>query len=333
MKIKFFTEGGKNIGFGHINRCLSLAQAFQELSFKCEFNIIGDDSIKSLIIDFKLSITDWISNPEFLYNNISIDDIIVIDSYKAPELLLTNIAKTNKNLIFFDDFNRVSYPTGFIVNGALNAEDLFKKRNEKSKYLLGPQFQTLRKEFWNVVPSKKRYTIEHILITFGGNDLRNLSPIVINFLKENYPDLIKTVIIGNSFTNIKQINSLKSEKNRIVINPNTKEICELMVRSDLAICGAGQTLCELARVKTPALFFGIADNQENNIKSWSNIPNFNFVGWWNNEDIIGNFRESFKQFESNFKNIAESIYSADLIINGQGSKKIVEEVMSYVRKN
>ncbi len=30
MKVFIITEGGKNIGFGHINRCLSLYQAFEE---------------------------------------------------------------------------------------------------------------------------------------------------------------------------------------------------------------------------------------------------------------------------------------------------------------
>jgi len=34
MNASIITEGGKNIGFGYINRCLSLYQAFEEKYFK-----------------------------------------------------------------------------------------------------------------------------------------------------------------------------------------------------------------------------------------------------------------------------------------------------------
>ena len=333
MKIKFYTEGGKNIGFGHINRCLSLAQAFDELNYKCEFTIMGDASIQNLITYFKVKIFDWISNQEHLFEELSKNDVVVIDSYKAPAILINEFSKLNKNLLFFDDYNRINYPAGYIINGALNAEQIYEVKSENIIYYLGPDYQTLRSEFWNVGINKKQSSIKNILITFGGDDSRNLTPMVINLLNEYNPDLIKTVIVGNSFTSIEQIDLLKSEKTEIVFNPTANKICELMSNSDLAICGAGQTLYELARVKTPVLFIGIAENQENNIKSWIDYPYFNFVGWWNSDDIIGRLRESFIQFDNNFKNIAGSIYSSKLIIDGQGSKRIVEKVMSYVRKN
>jgi len=104
-----------------------------------------------------------------------------------------------------------------------------------------------------------------------------------------------------------------------------------MLEADLAICGAGQTLYELARTKTPTVFIGIAENQKNNIKSWANFPYFSFAGWWNTKDIIGRLHKSFIKFDDNFEQIAEEIYSSDFIIDGSGSKNIVEEVLSYVR--
>ena len=75
----------------------------------------------------------------------------------------------------------------------------------------------------------------------------------------------------------------------------------------------------------------IIENQKNNIKSWSNFAYFRFVGWWNNNDIIGRLHQSFIIFDDNFEQIAEEIYSSNFIIDGSGSKNIVEEVLSYVR--
>src|SRR5210317_1034174 len=128
MKIKFYTEGGKNIGFGHINRCLSLAQAFTELKHECEFTIFGDNSIKNIVTNFDVNITDWIFNQANISLGIDPKDILVIDSYNAPIELINQIVKLNNNLIFFDDYNRINYPLGLLINGALNAEDIYSKR-------------------------------------------------------------------------------------------------------------------------------------------------------------------------------------------------------------
>ena len=51
MKVFIITEGGKNIGFGHITRCLSLYQAFEERGNKPKFIINGDNDIEYLLKD------------------------------------------------------------------------------------------------------------------------------------------------------------------------------------------------------------------------------------------------------------------------------------------
>jgi len=43
MKVFIITEGGKNIGFGHITRCLSLYQAFEEKEIIPEFILNSDE--------------------------------------------------------------------------------------------------------------------------------------------------------------------------------------------------------------------------------------------------------------------------------------------------
>ena len=45
MKVFIITEGGKDIGFGHITQCLSLYQAFKEKGILPKFIINGDNNI------------------------------------------------------------------------------------------------------------------------------------------------------------------------------------------------------------------------------------------------------------------------------------------------
>ena len=49
MKVGFLTEGGGGVGLGHISRCQSLADAFEELNYQCKFIINGNNSLKKNI--------------------------------------------------------------------------------------------------------------------------------------------------------------------------------------------------------------------------------------------------------------------------------------------
>jgi len=49
MKVFILTEGGEEIGFGHLIRCISLYQAFEERGITPKFVVNGDESIEDLL--------------------------------------------------------------------------------------------------------------------------------------------------------------------------------------------------------------------------------------------------------------------------------------------
>jgi len=83
MKVFILTEGGKNIGFGHITRCTALYQAFEERGIIPKFIVNGDDSVFDLLADKNYEIFDWIDEKERLLELIQNVDIAIIDSYLA----------------------------------------------------------------------------------------------------------------------------------------------------------------------------------------------------------------------------------------------------------
>ena len=46
MKVIILTEGGKNMGIGHLARCLSLYQAFEDKNINAEIIVNGDKTLK-----------------------------------------------------------------------------------------------------------------------------------------------------------------------------------------------------------------------------------------------------------------------------------------------
>ena len=49
MKVTILTEGGRDTGYGHITRCTSVYQAFEERGIKSQLIVNGDETIKNLL--------------------------------------------------------------------------------------------------------------------------------------------------------------------------------------------------------------------------------------------------------------------------------------------
>ena len=46
---------------------------------------------------------------------------------------------------FIDDYNRIPYPGGYVLNSVINADAIDYPVNDKISYLLGPRFHPLRR--------------------------------------------------------------------------------------------------------------------------------------------------------------------------------------------
>ncbi|MFA6583407.1 MAG: hypothetical protein WCS77_03835 [Elusimicrobiaceae bacterium] len=279
LKVIFFVEGGKAQGYGHLARCRALADTFAKAGHTTRFLVRGDSTANAVLEKESYILTDWLKEtpPQC--------DIAVVDSY-APEYDdCARIAAHARKTVFFDDINRISYPPGIILNGTLTAENIEYARKQGQFYLLGPKYQLLRPQFLGVkkenIPDKPK----SVMVTFGGNDLRDLSPLTIKTLVENFPDLEKNIVIGKSYTNGPELAEEIDSKTLFFYAPGAEEMAQLMQLSDFAICAGGQTLFELAAIGTPAVVIGIADNQEENIKGWLKHNFITFAGWHDDEDL------------------------------------------------
>jgi len=59
-----------------------------------------------------------------------------------------------KLAVYIDDNKRLDYPKGVVVNGSIHAKELNYSKKNGVKYLLGPKYIPLRKDFWEV-PEKE----------------------------------------------------------------------------------------------------------------------------------------------------------------------------------
>lgn len=246
-KIAFYTEAGSQRGMGHLIRCYSLYEEFKRNGINGSFFLDSN-------IDFSYKFSDL--HP-FIWDKFHIDDsydIIVIDSYEASIDIYNTISKSARVAIFIDDYGRLEYPKGVIVNFAPDAQELFfHDKNPKNLYLLGVDYIPLRREILTVNPTKQ----PQIFIMLGGNDIFNVSQMILEALQDI--DRKKVVVVNNASI----AETLRTYENVTVLHkPSDEELIFEMARSSLAISTASMTVYELAYLTIPTIIVALSENQK-----------------------------------------------------------------------
>lgn len=309
-RIIIFTEGGDNIGFGHITRCSALYEEIESRNIEVLFVIFGKN-IDDLLKGKKYLNKDW-KDKEFLKTFLKEDDYIIIDSYLADIEIYKFISGSTKKCLYIDDNNRISYPKGIILNPVLYDDVVYKTENI---VLQGKDYIILRKEFLETITDTVEKNID-VLITLGGTDIRNLTPKLLQIIKRINSKLKIAVVIGKAFDNIEKIEKEKNDNIEFYYNLSALEMKEIILKSKNIICGCGQSLNEMLILQANFLPILIADNQKRNYNFLIKMEIINELLSWKNilkkEYILKNF------IKFGLKN--------KLIINN-GTKKIIDSLI------
>ena len=330
MNAFIVTEGGENIGFGHIIRCISIYQAFEEFGIIPQLIVNGDETVRDFVKDKNCAFFNWLNDREKLFYILKDADVFFVDSYLASRDLYEKISNFSGTGVYLDDTIKVEYPKGFVVNGAISAERMPYPKIEGITYLLGAQYAPLRKEFWDTPSKPIRDNIEVIMVTFGGADVRNLTPRVLKLLAETYPELVKKVIVGKGFQNTTEIEGIKDRNTELIYYPDAAEMKKIMFESDIAITAGGQTLYELARVGLAAIGICVAKNQLQNIDGWTKLGFLEYTGWYSDASLENGVMNSLMKL--NCADIREEkAVIGRRFIDGQGCKRIVNAIITELK--
>ncbi|MBW8015830.1 MAG: UDP-2,4-diacetamido-2,4,6-trideoxy-beta-L-altropyranose hydrolase [Planctomycetes bacterium] len=327
MKIIILTECGGNIGYGHISRCSSIYQAFEENDLSPELIVYGEGQVEQLLSGKRHRIFDWINNRKLLIDALGNCDIAFIDSYLAGREIYELVSKQVATVVFFDDDLRIDYPKGIVLNGAISAEDMNYPARAGVRYLLGTSYFPLRKEFCNAPAKEIRREVKTLLVTCGGSDMHNLTPTIQTFLNENYPHLHKKIIVTSLFSNISEIQSVQDRNTELLFDLDAVDFREAMQNSDIAISSGGQTLYELASMGLPTIAVSIAENQMQNISGWCKTGHMEYAGKHKDKDFLSNLKRSLDEIMP-FNKRSKCSKGTRQFVDGNGAKKICDMVLS-----
>jgi len=302
-KLIILTEGGEEFGFGHIMRCLSICRHFEFFKFKVEFVVNGDSSICTVLEEYSLSLENWLEN-DILFTQLSSSDFILIDSLQVTDIFLQNIQKIDSNIIYIDDEKRRNIlDKGFVIDWTIlsSEKNYFFPRKNKVTYLLGSEYTPLRASFKGIDRIQIAKEVETVFVSFGGADVRNLTPSVLKNLSYNFPNMKKNIVIGAGFTNIEEIKLFSDENTNMVFNANAEEMVSLMSESDIAISSGGQTLYELGYLGIPTISILLVENARDDTEGWAKVGAMDYIGNYKDKNLMIKLTESIRQLKSQEK--------------------------------
>jgi spore coat polysaccharide biosynthesis predicted glycosyltransferase SpsG/L-amino acid N-acyltransferase YncA len=330
MKWVILTEGGRDRGFGHISRCLSFYEGFEKRGFRATLFVDGDDSVRKLLKGKRHRIFNWLKRRAELFEMIGEADVALVDSYLADRKLYQEVSERVPCAVYFDDTQRLDYPKGIVINGAIGAEKGRYPKRGGVTYLLGIDYTPLREAFSEVPQKKIKEEVEALMITFGGDD-RKMTPRILKHLIKTYPSIRKEVVVGRGFKNIAEIEKLKDPVTVLTYFPDAQGMKKVMLNADLAISGGGQTLYELARVGVPTIAIGLSDNQLPNIKGWQKAGFISYAGGYRERGLLDRLRREVNRLLP-YETRKERSRIGRTIIDGKGVERAIDRILGSLKK-
>jgi UDP-2,4-diacetamido-2,4,6-trideoxy-beta-L-altropyranose hydrolase len=288
-------DAGPRHGFGHVMRCLALAQAAADAGCSVAWAIAEcpEGARARLATEgiVPIAIEALPGSPEDAVATVAAArhaqaSSIILDGYHFTPDYQDLLTSANARVLYLDDngiFPR--YPAQLILNQNPYAATKLYPGKADEDLLLGPPYLLLRREFRqtharhedDVVPSDSR----RIIVTFGGCDGAGWTDRAISALSTVTAHRLHiTVVIGAGNARREAIaKAAAASPHHVSLVANPPDMATLMRHADLVVSAAGTTVWELATLGMPAVILPVADNQLRIAETMDALGVVQSLGW------------------------------------------------------
>ncbi len=288
-EIVFRVNAGKNIGLGHLSRCLSLAESFPGKT-NIHFLIKTEDSdfILSYInrrkICIDLKTIDFIPvdikqsvELKMMRNLIKkLGAFLIIDHYEANLEYQMYLKNNQIRWLQFDSHAKQILLSNFILHASPSATpDVYRPliKDDNSILLLGTKFTIVNKNF---LKKRKlaniRQNVKNVFICFsGGKDCGAMLYVISNLDYNKFEGIVFHLFINQTHEDFHKLETIANSNAQIRLYINNTDIAHYMVKCDIGIIAPGTLSYEAACVGMPMILITLADNQRMNAEGWQKV--------------------------------------------------------------
>ena len=338
-KVVIRADGNREIGFGHVFRCLALAQMLNK-DFECWFYIQNPEPfLKAEIEKVVYGINELPNESNFgiearqlTQHALNGDEIVVLDGYHF-DLDYQKAIKANGNpLVFIDDLAEQHFVADVVINHAGGIQENEYSIESYTKLLLGPRYALIRTPFVDRAKETRilKKQIEKVFISLGGIVQNKLIEDILEGLM-NLSESREINILGGSEEIKESYASSNLESLGFKINHYTglddKEVLNLMGRCQLAIAPASTLSYELISVGIGIITGYTYHNQ---VKMYNGLINNDVVIGVGNikETDSCDWQQVFKEFDLGKMN--EQVLKQKNFIDGYSGIRLINELKSLI---
>ncbi|MDV2583340.1 UDP-2,4-diacetamido-2,4,6-trideoxy-beta-L-altropyranose hydrolase [Alkalibacillus haloalkaliphilus] len=346
-------DASRDMGSGHVIRCLTLADELRKTGHQVEFicrqlngdliNMIQDKGFyvhtltKTNTTDLPLVTqhshwlqVSWEQDAEEVKSIVKHKrvDWLIIDHYAIDVNWEKVLRPYVKRIMIIDDLADREHDGDLLLDQNYYTDQdtrYLQLVPESCQTLLGPSYALLRDEF-RMSPPYIREKLSRILVFMGGSDPTNETRKVIEgFLQLNPQSIKLDVVIGKLNLYTETLQKLCEPYSNIRCFTHIDYISELMLNADLAFGAAGSTTWERCSLGLPSAVMTVARNQESliqHIASTGSILNLGRASE-NSSKQIASVIESFLKKPELLTDMSRHCLE---LVDVNGVKKVVEKM-------
>jgi UDP-2,4-diacetamido-2,4,6-trideoxy-beta-L-altropyranose hydrolase len=287
MHVVFRADASLDIGTGHVERCLTLADALREHGARSTFlcRSLPVNLQRKISARQHLAITiphheapghpkyrlDWETDASMTRHHLRVaPDWLIVDHYALDRRWELAMRPHCRRLMVIDDLANRPHECDLLLDQNLGRtpEDYDALVPVQSIRRAGPRYALLRPEFARrraaSLLRRTRSQSKNLLISLGGADKDNITGQVLESLNNSKADadLKVTVVMGSQSPWLESVRYQAAEqKQRIRVLANVQDMAALMEEADLAVGAAGGSAWERCCLGLPSLLLVLADNQ------------------------------------------------------------------------
>lgn len=260
MRTVFRCDATAPIGFGHLSRCIALAEAFRLSGIRSTFAGLFDAPARDQIaasgfdcVDLPGPVNSEAADRQFVDMMMKEPaTFIVVDSYRTDENYLSSLKAPGCAVVVLDDFRALeTYPCDVVLNFTWEAGSL--GYPDGPLLLLGPGFFPARRQLVELRPRslerQRRGAIRNLLIAIGGADPKRVAARLVRILRKDHSGICLRVIAANEADLADELTGFASGS---LVLPRQPHLAEQLLWADASITGGGLIKYESGFMGVPA---------------------------------------------------------------------------------
>ena len=355
-RIFIVTDGGHEIGMGHVMRCLSLAKVLRIEKMDAGFFIhskrsilpvykrIESEGFKVRYLDSGIADVLYEEKPDILFIDLPHYISRQESGDKARELGIVYMA-VNDMFLNSEDADVIINPsilispnppltspdpsTGWVPRppseGGERRGDL---KGGRGGVYSGAEYAIINDSFYNTPFHFKERgrVVKNILITMGGSDSSHQTKRVLESLMESMKEVNIDVVIGMAYGDF---TGNKYNDTRVKFHYDAKNMAELMMDADIAFIAGGITLYEAAFTGLPVIIIAQDKYQELTAREFQRRGFGHYLGMF--DSITGDMiKKSSKRLFKDYDIRTEMSSTGRNLVDGKGVFRVAEIIKSVI---